>query len=165
MKRAVLCVTLFCLFALTPGCGGKRSEIMDEPAARVPSSTQVRVIDVSNRTGQIFDVDVIGLLWNALDASLHARGALWTGDPAVSPLLLEATILKYEKGNVILRNLVPLMGESELKVQCTLRDGERVVATVETHESISIGSGALTLNGWRKVFQKAAEETVDQLIR
>jgi hypothetical protein len=126
---------------------------------------QIRVVDVSNRTGEIFDVDVIGLLWSAMDASLHKRGALWTGNPAISPLLLEATILKYEKGNVILRNLVPLMGETELKVRCTLRDGDRVIATVETNESISIGRGGLTLKGWQKIFQKAAEETVNQLLK
>jgi hypothetical protein len=126
---------------------------------------QVRVADVSNRTGEIFDVDVIGLLWSALEASLHARGVLWTGNPATSPLLLEATILNYEKGNVILRNLVPFMGETELKVQCTLRDGDKVIATVETSESISIGKAGLTLKAWQKIFQKAAEETVNQLVR
>jgi hypothetical protein len=165
MKRAVLCVTLFCVLIVAAGCGGKRSQIVDEPAARPSSAMQVRVVDVSNRTGEIFDVDVIGLLWSALDASLHNRGALWTGNPATSPLLLEATILNYEKGNVILRNLVPFTGKTEIKVRSTLRDGEKVIATVETHESISIGREGLSFKAWQKIFQKAAEETVNQLIR
>jgi hypothetical protein len=162
--------TCFLLIALMLGgfaaCSGKRDEVSVEKSQMVfpvKQNVKIRVVDVSNDTGKIFDVDVIGMLWNGLDQSLRKRGLLWTEDSSVVPLRLEAHILKYSKGNVFARNLVPLWGKTELAVRCDLKEGDREVATIENKETISIGHEGLTVGAWRKIFTVVSEKVVNQL--
>ncbi len=146
------------------GCGTTREETMYRAEPPVAVDTKVRVTDVSNKTGEIFDVDLIGNLWDALDASLYQRGMLWDGRPGGQPLELHAEILEYQKGSFYLRNIIPPWGRTSIKARCTLKDGDRVVASSETVQTITLGDGSFTTNAWREVFKHAAEDLVTQMI-
>ena len=132
----------------------------------VQQSVKIRVADVSNNTGEIFDVDVIGMLWNALDDSLKSKGYAWTGQPtSPPPLVLEAHIVKYEKGNMGLRPFLPMWGKTLLVVKCDLKKDNQVIATLESKHEFSYGSGLFTYGAWSKVFSKVAEDIVAQVAK
>ncbi len=168
MKRVVrvlgCCLMLFALL----GCSSKSMEVVPGEATTPPviSSTKVKVIDVSNDTGELFDVDVIGLLWGSLDDALRKRGMYWTPDSPNPPLTLEAQVIKYKKGNVITRLcLVPVVGNTVLVARCELKDGGRVIASAETKQTIAIGHGGFTIGAWRKIFGEVGEELVGKAVR
>lgn len=81
------------------------------------------------------------------------------------PLTLDAYIVKYQKGNVFMRPVLPMWGKTALAVRCDLKDGDRVVTTVESKHVISLGSGAFTVGAWRKVFSDVSEDLVQELAR
>jgi len=165
--KAMIRLLLFALmFTALASCSSKRDEVRvhgGQPALNTNQTYKIRVVDVSNNTGKIFDVDVIGMMWSGLDDSLKKRGLLWTEDSGVAPLKLEAHILKYKKGNILIRSLLPHWGKTELSVKCELKDGEKEIASVEDKEAVSIGSGSLTMSAWRKIFSAVSERIVGQL--
>jgi hypothetical protein len=162
--RRITCFLAICLLLGTFwGCGTTRGENAFEPTPSRTSSAKIKVDDVSNNTGELFDVDVIGLLWGSLDDSLKQRGLLWTGDTPAPPLKLEAHITEYRKGHIVTRSLMPFWGKTVLAVRCDLKDGDRVIATVESEHTISIGRGTFTFGAWKKVFSAVAEEVVSKL--
>lgn len=124
-----------------------------------------RVTDVSNNTGELFDVDVIGLLWSALDESLRNRGMLWKGNAAQPPLSIEAEIVKYKKGDYWMRNFLPPFGDTTLSVRAHLKESGQLLATVESKKSISWGKEGFTRHAWRKIFTEVADEMVTELTR
>lgn len=149
------------------GCGGSHQKgpgvVSDINPAATTAVGKIKVVDVSNQTKELFDVDVIGLLWSSLDNSLLQRGLLWSPNSPNSPLTLEASIVKYQKGNYWTRNVLPFMGKSVLVAHCELKDGDRVVAKAEAEHTIS--AGTLERNAWRNVFSVVADELVTQLAR
>jgi hypothetical protein len=166
MKRTACFVLVAFLLAAFAACSAKRDRVEFERAQAVlPARQDVRmkVIDVSNDTGELFDVDVIGMLWSGLDESLKRRGLLWTEDSPVAPLRLEAHILKYNKGNFFVRNLAPYWGKTQLTVRCEIKQEEREVASVESKETISMGHGGLMTGASRKIFSRVSEDIVNQL--
>jgi hypothetical protein len=167
MRRLIAILAIFLMLAPLAGCGTSKSvekEAVTGPRVAVPQSVKIRVVDVSNNTEELFDVDVIGLLWNSLDESLRKRNLLWKDDPSsTAPLHLEAHIVKYQKGSVFLRPVMPVWGKTLLAVRCDLKEGDRVITTVESKETITYGSGVFTINAWRKVFAAVAEDVVTQL--
>ena len=68
------------------------------PKAVVTSPYKVRVTDVSNDTHQVYDVDVIGLLWNGLEDSLKKRGMLWTPELEGEPYVMEGHVVIFQEG-------------------------------------------------------------------
>ena len=167
MKRLILIPALFLMLAPLTGCGTSKSvekEAVAGPRVAVPTSVKIRVVDVSNNTEELFDVDVIGLLWNSLDDSLRKRELLWKDAPSsAAPLHLEAHIVKYQKGSVFMRPVMPIWGKTVLAVRCDLKEGDRVINTVESKETITYGSGVFTINAWKKVFATVAEDVITQL--
>ena len=167
MKRLVLILAIFLILTPLVGCGTSKSaekELIAGPSVAVSRSVKIRVVDVSNNTEELFDVDVIGLLWSSLDDSLRKRSLLWKDDPSsTAPLKLEAHIVKYQKGSVFMRPVMPMWGKTVLSVRCDLKEGDRVIHSVESKETISYGSGVFTVNAWRKIFAAVAEDVVTQL--
>lgn len=145
------------------GCGTTREETKMGSDAPMRVDKRIRVADVTNNTRELFDVDAIGMLWNGLNESLKNKGLLWLGEPSISPLRLEATIVEYRKGNVLLRPVLPFLGKTVLSIKCDLKDGGRVIASVESKRSISVGSEGFTIGAWKKVFSEVAEDAVMQL--
>ena len=164
MKRSFcLLACIVMLFAIT-GCGSKHEELQVMPNPIPVSSMLVRVTDVSNNTTEIFDVDVIGLLWNSIDDSLKKRGMLWKPTSEGSPLSLEAHVTKYQKGNAWLRPCFPYWGRTLLEVKAELKDQGRVVGTAEAKGKFTLGSGTFTRDGGQKIFAPVAEDIVSQLL-
>ena len=68
------------------------------PQPEVVSPYKVKVADVFNDTHEVFDVDIIGLLWNGIGDSLKKRGMLWTPDAAGEPYLMVGHVVYFRKG-------------------------------------------------------------------
>jgi hypothetical protein len=87
---------------------------------------------------------------------------LWTQDIGGTPLLIEAHIIKYKKGDDIQRWFMPGFGSTALSVRCDVKDGDTLVATVEVQRSIAYGDG-IEFRAWKKIFAKVAEDAVREL--
>ena len=162
MLKKLLPVLLVLTLTATLGCG-KTSQptTVDNPA--VPySSVRIKVMDVSNESKALPDVDMIGLLWDALKEQLARDGMLWTKDWVGTPLLMEAHIVGYQRGDDIQRWLLPGFGSTKLAVRCEVKDGDRLVATVESKGSIGFGDG-IEFRAWKKIFAQVAEDVVRDL--
>jgi hypothetical protein len=166
MKKMALC-SIVCVLMVTVlwGCGRTRQELPPPTETPPVSSIKIRVVDVSNDTRELYEVDVIGMMWTALDDSLRKRGMLWTPDAPGLPLILEAHVLKYEEGSVWLRPILPMWGKTVLTVKGDVKEGGQVVASAEVKQAMTFGHGTFTIGAWRKIFAGAAEELVSQLVR
>jgi hypothetical protein len=165
MKKTLLCTLLTLMLTPLWGCGGARQELPPPTATPAVSNIKIRVVDVSNDTHELFEVDVIGMMWTALEESLKKRGMLWTPDTPGVPLTLEARVLKYQEGNFWLRPVLPFWGKTVLSSTCEIKDGGRVVASAEAKRSISFGNETFTVGAWRKIFSGVAEDLVSELAR
>lgn len=166
MKKKLLCsFALVLMVAGLWGCSRNREDLPPPTTAPVVSNIKIRVVDVSNDTRELYDVDVIGMMWTALDDSLRKRGMLWKPEDPGLPLMLEAHVLNYQEGNVWLRPVLPRWGKTVLSTKCDLKREAQVVASAEAKGSITFGSETFTVGAWRKIFAGVAEDLVSQLAR
>ncbi len=166
MMKKVLCLLAFSLaLAAFWGCRSNRAELPPPTVAVPVSHIKIRVVDVSNDTRELYDVDVIGMMWSSLEDSLKKRGMLWTPDVSEVPLTLEAHVLKYQEGNIWLRPILPPWGKTVLNAKCEVKDQGRVVATAESKSAITFGHETFTIGAWRKIFAGVAEDLVSQATR
>jgi hypothetical protein len=164
MKASRMLLAMVLLTSLVYGCGRARD---NTPVQSIPAMRQdlrIRVVDVSNKTGELYDVDTIGLLWNGIEESLRNKGLLWTGDTGVPVMSLRAEILKYQKGNVFLRPVLPMWGKTILTAKCELREGERVVTSAEATRIVSVSKEGFSFDAWRDVYRTVAEDLVNQVV-
>lgn len=164
MKRTICALACFAVLTALAGCGSKHEEIQSIPSTVPVSGTLIKVTDVSNNTTEIFDVDVIGMLWSGLEDSLKKRGMFWKPNSQGTPLSLEAHVTKYEKGNAWLRPCFPYWGRTVLEVTAELKDEGRVVGSAEVKQKITLGSGTFTRGAWQKIFAPVSEDVVSQLL-
>ncbi|MHC1726097.1 MAG: hypothetical protein AB9866_08855 [Syntrophobacteraceae bacterium] len=166
MNRSIrlFALVLFACFLCACSRGSKQDIQTGLSAPVVSSPIKVRVLDVSNDTHEVFDVDVIGLFWSGLQDSLRKRGMLWTPEMGGEPYILEAHVVKYKKGSMAKR-MLPYFGDTLLVVKCGLRDGSREIATIEAKRKISFGGGTFTRAAWRKVFEEVSEEVISAAVR
>lgn len=159
------CVVFVLVLVLLSGCGKRIGDITVDPDPRaIPQrDTKVRVIDVSNNTSELYDVDVIGLLWNALNDSLYRRGLLWMEESEVPTLTVEARVQKFKKGHSVMRGVVPYLGNVELVVECDVKQGDTLVGTLQSRQSISFADEVLTKEAWKRAFSAAGEDLVNQI--
>lgn len=160
--RRLICALLLILFSVSIWGCGSTSEQTEAPYRQMPN-IKMRVVDVTNSTSELFDVDVIGMLWSSLDVSLKRRDMLWPGEPAFAPYKVSAEILKYQKGSAWYRWCLPMWGKTYLTVKCEVSKEGRVITTVEAEKEITFGEGTFTRNAWRKVFAEVAEDLVSQI--
>ena len=163
MKRMFALLTVSLLLSTFWGCAGGREQVVTVPKPQQIPNARIVVANVSNNTGELFDVDVIGMLWNSLDQSLKTRDMLWTKKSSVAPLQLDAHVVKYQKGCAWYRCVLPMWGKTVLKVKGDLKQGNRVIATAESSRTFTIGNGTFTMGAWKKVFGDVAEELVTKL--
>jgi hypothetical protein len=162
-SRIVLVALLFT--ALLSGCARKSEDLVIGPyTPSISSPIKVKVADVSNNTGQLFDVDVIGLLWSGLEDSLRKRGMLWVPELGGQPYTLEARVVKFKKGGMGWR-LLPRMGDTLLVAQCDIKSDGRVIATIESTHQFSFGRETFTRAAWKKVFAEVSEDIINQAAR
>jgi hypothetical protein len=134
------------------------------PKPVVTSPYKVRVADVFNDTHQVFDVDIIGLLWNGIQDSLKKRGMLWTTNAEGDPYVLEGHVVYFKKGDMAER-FVPYLGDTVLAVRVELSRGGAHIATIESKRKIAFGSGTITLSAWKKIFEQVSEDVVNQAVK
>ncbi|MGA2224281.1 MAG: hypothetical protein ABSH41_07565 [Syntrophobacteraceae bacterium] len=134
------------------------------PKEVMTSPYKVRVTDVSNDTHEVYDVDVIGLLWNGLEDSLKKRGMLWTPQLEGEPYVMEGHVVYFKKGGGDTRWL-PYVGNTVLTVRVELSQGGRHLASIESKHKIAYGSGTFTRNAWKKIFEQVSEDVVNQAVK
>jgi len=161
MRRPTCVLLLIFLSVSIWGCGSTPEETAT-PYTQLPN-IKMSVADVTNSTSELFDVDVIGMLWSSLEVSLKRREMLWPGEPASAPYKIRAEILDYQKGSAWYRWCMPMWGKTYLTVKCDLVKDGRNVATVEARKEVSFGDGTFTRNAWRKVFAEVGEDLVSQM--
>jgi hypothetical protein len=147
--------------------GGKGGHVADEiytPKPVAVSPYKVKVSEVFNDTHKVFDVDVIGLLWNGLQDSLKKRGMLWTPNAEGEPYVMEGHVVYFKKGGLAERFL-PRLGDTVLAVRVELSQGGRHIATIESKHTIAFGRGTITRKAWKKVFDEAVEDVVNQAVK
>jgi hypothetical protein len=163
-KIRFLAMVFFALFLFACHRGGHDEIVVGPYTPAISSPIKIRVADVWNDTHQVFDVDVIGLLWSGLDDSLKKRGMLWSQEMGGRYYTLEAHVVDYKKGSAPAR-LLPWVGDTLLTVQCSLKDGDKQLASIESKRKLSFGNGTLTRGAWRKVFAEVSEDVIAQAVR
>jgi hypothetical protein len=164
MKPLRMLCAMVLLFSLLSGCGSAREEAPVQSVPPMRQDVRIRVVDVANKTGELFDVDAIGMLWNGIEEALRNKGLLWTGDAGIPVMTLKAEILKYQKGNVYLRQVLPTWGKTVLTAKCDLREGDRVVASAESTRTISMGKKeGFSFDAWKEIYRMVAEDLVNQV--
>lgn len=134
------------------------------PKPVVVSPYKAKVTEVFNDTHQVFDVDIIGLLWNGIDDSLKKRGMLWTANAEGEPYLMEGHVVYFKKGGMAERFL-PRLGDTVLEVRVELSQGGRRIATIEAKRKIAFGKRTITRNAWKKIFEEVSEDVVQQAVK
>jgi hypothetical protein len=166
-KKFRLLVVFIALFMFACHRGGKDIQIGGEiysPKPVVTSPYKVRVTDVFNDTHQVYDVDIIGLLWNGIEDSLKKKGMLWTSKAEVEPYLMEGHVDYFRKGEIIERCL-PRLGDTELRVRVELSRGGTHIATIESKRKIGYGKYIFSSSAWKKVFDEVTEDVVNQAVK
>jgi hypothetical protein len=163
MFRKILLTILVVMLVASWGCGSAHHTGKADSDFVLRPDIKIKVADVSNDTLTVSDVDMIGLLWDGLNQELHKESLLWTKNTPTSPLLLEAHIIKYQKGDDIQRMLLPGFGSTVLAVRCDVKDGDRVVATVEARQKVAYGDAMMTIKVWKKIFASVSEDAVKEL--
>lgn len=131
----------------------------------VSSPYKVRVLDVSNDTKEVFDVDVIGLMWNGLDDALKKRGMLWSEKSGAMTHTLTAHIVEFKKGSMFGR-WAPYCGDTVLVVRAELRQGNGTASVqIESKRKITYGQSPLTRAAWKKAFEGASEDIINQAMK
>jgi len=130
----------------------------------VNSPYKARVAEVFNDTHTVYDVDIIGLLWNGIEDSLKKRGMLWNPKSEGEPYVMEGHVLYFRKGDMAER-FVPYLGDTVLTVRVELSKGGTHLATIESKRKIAFGGGTLTRAAWKKIFEEVSEDVVNQAVK
>lgn len=147
------------------GSGNIRAENdVYTPRPVVSSPYKVKVAQVCNDTHKVFDVDVIGLLWNGIEDSLKNRGMLWSEKTESEPYVMQCHVLYFKEGDMAERFL-PYAGDTVLTVRVELSQGGKHLATIDSKRKITYGRGTFTRKAWKKVFEQASEDVVDQAVK
>ena len=134
--------------------------VQDEEAFR--PDARVAVGEVSNRTGEDFDVDVERMLREAMLEKLEEQD-LAAGPASQTVMTMNLSIIEYRKGDAFKRWLWPGYGSTVLVVEATLLDAEgNVDATAQANRSVDAG-GAYTAGAWRSIFDDVAADLVTEL--
>jgi hypothetical protein len=146
---------------LLVGCGTAQHSVKVDDAFTPQAGTLVEVGPVTNQTGHTFEVNVDQLLTDALTQELRSQKLLWTGSDS-RRLVLLSTIVEYEEGNAFKRWMLPGWGGTALTVRGDLKDGDRIVGSVDARRTVSAGGG-YTIGAWKSIFGDLAKDIVADL--
>lgn len=134
--------------------------VQDEQAFR--PDTRVTVGQVSNRTGEDFDVDVEQMLREAMVRKLEEQDLAAAPD-SEDVMTINLNIIEYRKGDAFKRWLWPGYGSTVLVIEATLLDAEGDVdATAQANRSVDAGGG-YTIGAWQTIFNDVAGDLVADL--
>lgn len=161
MSKAVTCIGLALLLALSAGCSTKISidKVVHET---LPQEAKFSCGEVIDQTGfvptQEHDNIVLSNAFkSALDAAFTKAGLAGTG------YTINSTILEYSPGNAFARWLLPGAGATKLKiVNKIIAPGGELIATIPVERSIAAGGG-YTVGAWKYIFTDVADSVVETL--
>jgi len=143
------------------GCGAVHHSVDFQKDYAPKAETRIEVAKSTNATGEKFDIDVEGMMTNALVEAFQSEELLFTGS-AKAKLTTTCKILEYKKGDAFKRWLWPGWGATVLDIQCDLADAGHVVGTVYARRSVTAG-GAYTVGAWEKIFTHVARDVASDL--
>ena len=158
MRRLfIVMVTVFFV-----ACGTVQHGVKLEDPNAFSSGTRVLVGQVSNKTGESFDLDIEAMLRDAMENQLQEEQLLAThGTPGA--VTMNINIIEYRKGDTFKRWLWPGYGSTVLVVEAVLLDSDgNVDATAQANRSVDFGGG-YTAGAWKKIFANVAEDLVSDL--
>jgi len=144
------------IFAI--GCSTTSSvELIGSKASGI--THKVINIEVTNKTGEVFDNDIEDLMKVALQNELES----YSGSNEIEEKSLEILITQYSEGNAFGRWLAPGLGKTILTVEASLRDNSGTVV-MQSQVTRSVGAGGgYTIGAWKKVFGDVAEELIKEM--
>jgi len=156
----ILQLIVMILFLTACGTVEHNVRVTDEQAFR--PETKILVAEVSNKTGETFDIDVEQMLREAMIKELTRENLLGkAGDPGL--ISMNVNIIEYRKGDAFKRWLWPGYGSTVLVVEATLLDAEgNVDATAKANRSVDAGGG-YTVGAWKKIFENVSADLVSDL--
>jgi len=158
MRTLLIFITVTFLAA----CGTTQHSIILEDQYVPHGDCKVAVGNVSNETGQTFDVDIETMLRDALAEKLKAH-KIYCEQAQEHDLTLNANVTEYSKGDAFKRWLMPGYGSTSLTVEGELIDpAGKVIGTAEAKRTVDAG-GAYTIGAWKSVFSNVAHDVVDDL--
>lgn len=158
MKTFLLAVSILILAA----CGTVEHSVRVNDEQAFSPDTKILVKNVSNKTGETFDINVEQMLREAMDKELTKENLLGkAGDAGI--VSMDVNIIEYRKGDAFKRWLWPGYGSTVLVVEATLLDAEgNVDATAKANRSVDAGGG-YTIGAWKKIFEDVSADLVSDL--
>lgn len=143
------------------GCGVVHHTVDFHKDYTPNAETKIEVAKSTNATGEKFDIDIEGMMTNALVDAFRGEELLWTGNEKVK-LTTTCKVLEYKKGDAFKRWLWPGWGATVLEIHCDLTDSNNMVGTVDARRSVTAGGG-YTIGAWEKIFTHVAEDVAADL--
>jgi hypothetical protein len=118
-----------------------QSELLPRPGAKV----ELRAVE--NLSGETFEVDVVGLMREAMQQALREQQFEWTSGSTVDRFIVDLGIVEYRPGNAFVRWLLPGVGSTVLGVRGTVGDAKTgAVAASILHER-TVPAGEVSPSG------------------
>jgi hypothetical protein len=147
---------------LLVACGTAQHSVKVEDERAFHQDTKVEVGEVSNRTGETFDIDVEGMLRTAMNNALTEEN-LHSDPGSQNSIIMDLNIIEYRKGDAFKRWLWPGFGSTVLVIEANLLDADgNVDATAQANRSVDAGGG-YTIGAWREIFNDVAADLVSDL--
>jgi len=160
-NRNLVLGSICLLVLLLQACGTVQHAAKLETGYSPPSGVKVRLGEIKNSTGRVYDVDVEAMLTDALTETLREQEML-APDTDGAILLLDAEIVAYEKGDAFQRWLLPGLGPTVLEVHCELLDGNQVIGVADAKRTVDAG-GAYTIGAWEGIYKDVAADIVEDV--
>ena len=82
----------------------------------------------------------------------------------VEPYVITAHIVYFKSGDICACWL-PYLGDTALVTRAELRKGGQLLATIDSKGKATLGRGTMTTNAAKKVFDRVAEDIVNQAVK
>ena len=143
-------------------CGTVEHSIRVEDQQAFGGDTKILVGEVTNKTGESFDIDIEAMLRDAMVDELSKESLLGKkGMP--DQVSMNVNIIEYRKGDAFKRWLWPGYGSTVLVIEAVLLDAEgNVDATAQANRSVDAGGG-YTTGAWKEIFEDVSADLVSDL--
>jgi hypothetical protein len=152
---------IFPILFLT-ACGTVEHSVRVEDEQAFSTDTRIMVGEVTNKTGESFDINIEAMLKDAVLNELTKENLL--GQQGTRGVVtMNVNIIEYRKGDAFKRWLWPGYGSTVLVVEAALLDADgNVDATSQANRSVDAGGG-YTIGAWEKIFKDVATDLVSDL--
>lgn len=146
------------------GCAGPGVAVTGGSGLLPKPGALVELREVTNRSGQTFDVDVEGMLRQAMQAALQEERLEWTSQARPEHFVLDLRITEYRPGNAFQRWLLPGYGSTVLAVEGAVTEAPTgAVAASFVHQRSVHWGGTYTIGAWKQIFDTVAGDIARDL--